>query len=293
MYAEGVIFEDEEVSVIFQIREWDDVITRALDEDRGNGDVTTRATISEETNCSGRFLAKESGVICGLPVLVRTYALIDERIQVDCRVADGDTVLAGSVIAQISGPARGILTGERVALNFIRHLSGIATRTRAAVQAVQGTRTRITDTRKTTPGLRSLEKYAVRMGGGVNHRFNLADGILIKDNHIRAAGGIRQAVERARQAAPHMLKIEVETETAGQIDEALQAGADIIMLDNMSLDEMALAVKQIGGRAVVEASGNMGDKDLKAVAATGVDLISIGALTHSVQALDISLRFDL
>ena len=274
------------------IIEWDDVIQRALSEDIGQGDVTTRAAIPAEATSSGVFLAKESGVVCGLPVLARVFALIDERIEVRARMADGDPVQPGIVIAAISGPAQGILTGERVALNFIRHLSGIATRTQQAVQAVQGTRARITDTRKTTPGLRSLEKYAVRMGGGVNHRFNLADGILIKDNHIRAAGGIREAVDRARLLAPHMLKIEVETETGGQVEEALQAGVDIIMLDNMSLAEMAAAVRFIGGRAIVEASGNMGDQDLKAVAATGVDLISIGALTHSVRALDISLRFS-
>ncbi|MBP8989536.1 MAG: carboxylating nicotinate-nucleotide diphosphorylase, partial [Clostridia bacterium] len=170
--------------------------------------------------------------------------------------------------------------------------SGIATQTRLAVQAVEGTKARITDTRKTTPGLRSIEKYAVRTGGGTNHRFNLSDGILIKDNHIRAAGGIKQAVDRARKGGSHLLKIEVETETIEQIEEALEAGADVIMLDNMSLLQMAEAVRLIAGRAIVEASGNMADQDLRAVAETGVDLISIGALTHSVRALDISLKFE-
>lgn len=290
--AAGQAKQRHGVSDIYQVYEWDPLLIRAIEEDTGSGDVTTRATIPADAVCSGRFLAREEGVICGLPLLARIFALIDPHIQVEFAVSDGDYVPAGCVIARIAGPARGVLTGERVALNFIRHLSGIASRTYAAVQSVRGTTARITDTRKTTPGLRSLEKQAVRMGGGVNHRFNLADGILIKDNHIRAAGGIRQAVERARQSAPHMLKIEVETETIEQVDEALLAGADIIMLDNMSLEAMTMAVSRIDGRAVVEASGTMGDKDLAAVAATGVDLISIGALTHSVRALDISLRFD-
>jgi len=208
------------------------------------------------------------------------------------KAQDGDWLKAGDIITRIAGPAHSILTGERVSLNFLQHLSGIATRTRLTVQQVAGTKAVITDTRKTTPGLRSLEKYAVRTGGGSNHRYNLADGILIKDNHISAAGGIRQAITQARKRAHHLLKIEVEVENFAQIEEALQNGADIIMLDNMSLDDMAIAVRMIAGKALVEASGNMGDKELRAVAQTGVDLISIGALTHSVQALDISLRFD-
>ncbi len=179
-----------------------------------------------------------------------------------------------------------------MALNFLQHLSGIATRTRAAVDAVQGTGARITDTRKTTPGLRVLEKYAVRSGGGTNHRFNLADGVLIKDKHIRAAGGITNAVAAAKRLAPHTLRIEVEVEDLAMLEEAITCGADIVMLDNMGLDEMEKAVRAANGRALIEASGNMGDRDLAAVARTGVDLISIGALTHSVRALDISLRFD-
>ena len=206
---------------------------------------------------------------------------------------DGDKAEAGSVIAEIKGPSRAILTGERTALNFIQHLSGIATQTNAAVKSVSGTNTQIVDTRlKRLPVLRVLEKYAVQCGGGKNHRFGLSDGVLIKDNHIVAAGGIKQAVDKARQTAPHTLKIEVETESIAQIDEALNAGADIIMLDNMTnLNRCPSAVKHIKGRALTEASGNMGNKDLKAVAETGVNFISIGALTHSVKALDISLRF--
>jgi nicotinate-nucleotide pyrophosphorylase (carboxylating) len=269
----------------------DEIIKRALEEDIGSGDITTLATVSQDRQTEGLFIAKEEGVVCGLPVLKRVYETLDASIKIECIANEGDLVQKGDVIARISGNAQNILTGERVALNFLQRLSGIATRTRWAVREIAGTKAVITDTRKTTPGLRFLEKYAVRIGGGSNHRFNLADGILIKDNHISAAGGIRQAVALARKAAPHMLKIEVETENFAQIEEALQSGADIIMLDNMGIENMKQAVSMIGGRALVEASGNMGDKDLLAVAQTGVDIISIGALTHTVRAMDISLRF--
>lgn len=269
----------------------DEIVSRALREDIGNGDITTLSTVDEDRQVRGWFIAKEPGVVCGLPVLRRTFELIDPSVQLECRVREGAPVGAGEVLAEISGRARSILTGERVALNFLQRLSGIATKTRLAVEQVAGTAAVISDTRKTTPGLRMLEKYAVRIGGGSNHRFNLADGILIKDNHISAAGGIREAVTRARGRASHMLKIEVEAESFEQIREALECGADIIMLDNMRLSDMAEAVRMIGGRALVEASGNMGDRDLRAVAQTGVDIISIGALTHTVRAMDISLRF--
>jgi len=273
-------------------RKWDELILVALNEDIGSGDVTTLSTVPPDADASGVFLAKEAGVICGLSICSRTFALLDPRIRIKSRVQEGAWVEANEVLAVIEGPSQGILMGERVSLNFLRHLSGIATQTRLAVQAVEGTKAHISDTRKTTPGLRSIEKYAVRTGGGTNHRFNLSDGILIKDNHIRAAGGIKQAVDRARKGGSHLLKIEVETETIEQIEEALEAGADVIMLDNMSLLQMAEAVRLIAGRAIVEASGNMADQDLRAVAETGVDLISIGALTHSVRALDISLKFE-
>jgi nicotinate-nucleotide pyrophosphorylase (carboxylating) len=269
----------------------DEIISRALREDIGNGDITTLSTVDEDRRIRGSFIAKESGVVCGLPVLRRTFEQIDPTVQLECRVREGASVGRGDVIAEISGRAQSILTGERVALNFLQRRSGIATRTRQAVDQVAGTRAVIADTRKTTPGLRILEKYAVRIGGGSNHRFNLADGILIKDNHISAAGGIREAVARARSRASHMLKIEVEVESFEQIREALECGADIIMLDNMSLSDMAEAVRMIGGRALVEASGNMGERDLLSVAQTGVDIISIGALTHTIRAMDISLRF--
>ena len=192
----------------------------------------------------------------------------------------------------IDGPARSILTGERVALNFLQRLSAIATKTAQAVEQTAGTQAQIVDTRKTTPGLRVLEKYAVRVGGGANHRFNLSDGVLIKDNHIQAAGSITRAVSAARANAPHTLKIEVEVESQDMIAEALSAGADIIMLDNMSQAEIEAAVSQINGQALIEISGNMGERDLASLAKTGIDLISIGALTHTVKAMDISLRFD-
>jgi nicotinate-nucleotide pyrophosphorylase (carboxylating) len=270
----------------------DELIRTALREDIGTGDITTLATIPADKEIRGLFLAKESGVICGLPVVERVFAHMDPEIRLQSGKKDGESVSRGEFFAEVSGPARGILTGERVALNFLQRLSGIATRTRSCVEAVKGTGAKITDPRKTTPGLRVLEKYAVQMGGGSNHRMGLSDGILIKDNHIMAAGGIAAAVEARGKLAPHTLKIDVEVESIPMIEEALSCGADIIMLDNMALEEMAQAVRLIGGRALVEASGNMGDRDLRAVAETGVDFISIGALTHSVKALDISLRFQ-
>ena len=271
----------------------DALIDRAIAEDYGTGDITTLCTVPEDKEISGRFIAKEPGVVCGLFVVERVFNKLDAAISLRAYVKDGDAVAVGAVLAEVYGNARAVLVGERTALNFLQRLSGIATRTAEAVKAVEGTKARITDTRKTTPGLRVLEKYAVRTGGGSNHRFNLSDGILIKDNHITAAGGITPAVQSARRNAPHTLKIEVEVESLEMLAEALAAGADIIMLDNMDLPQMAEAVKRVGGRALVEASGNMGDKDLRLVAKTGVDLISIGALTHTVRAMDISLRFEL
>lgn len=269
----------------------DDLIRRSLAEDIGSGDITTLATVSPEKQIEGVLIAKESGVICGMPIAKRVFSQIDPAINLSTFVDEGEWVEQGMIIGAIEGPAQGILTGERVALNFLQRLSGIATRTRSCVEAVQGTKVRITDTRKTTPGLRVVEKYAVTCGGGSNHRFNLADGVLIKDNHIKAAGGITAAVAAARHWASHTLKIEVEVENFVMIEEALSCQADIIMLDNMSFEDMTQAVRMIAGRALVEASGNMGEKDLAAVARTGVDLISIGALTHTVRAMDISLRF--
>lgn len=239
----------------------------------------------------GRFVAKEPGVVCGLEILTRVFSLIDPAVVVTPAVAEGDRVEAEAVIAEITGPSRAILQGERLALNLLQRLSGIATRTAEAVAQVAGTKAKVCDTRKTTPGLRALEKYAVRVGGGSNHRFGLFDGALIKDNHIVAAGGITAAVTVARGNVPHTVKIEVETANLDEVSEALAAGADIIMLDNMDLTTMTQAVRLIAGRAKTEASGNMGDRNLREIAETGVDFISIGALTHTVRAMDISLRF--
>ncbi|MDK2811346.1 MAG: hypothetical protein PWR27_2055 [Petroclostridium sp.] len=270
----------------------DEIISKALSEDIGTGDITTASTIPKDQKISGKFIAKEAGVICGLEVVKKVFEKIDREIIMIPHVTDGERVNKGDLIAEIKGPAVGVLTGERVALNFLQRLSGISTKTAQLLEEVKGTKAKITDTRKTTPGLRVLEKYAVRVGGGVNHRFNLSDGILIKDNHIKAAGSITNAIAAARKNAPHTLKIEVEVESMEQIEEALEAGADIIMLDNMGTEEMKKAVARINGRALVEASGNMGEKDLREVADTGVDLISVGALTHTVKAMDISLRFE-
>lgn len=267
------------------------LVRAALAEDIGAGDITTLSTIPEEMTASGSFIAKQDGVICGLDVVRAVFAAVDGRTAFTPDVYDGDRVKQGDIIATVSGFAASLLTAERVALNFLQHLSGIATHTAACVAKVAGTKAKITDTRKTAPGLRVLEKYAVKVGGGSNHRFNLADGVLIKDNHIKAAGGITAAVRAARANAPHTLKIEVEVENEEMLREALAVKADIIMLDNMDLQQMADAVRIVDGRALTEASGNMDQRDLAQVAATGVDLISIGALTHSVKAMDISLRF--
>lgn len=269
----------------------DELLVAALKEDVGTGDITTLSCIPAGNNSVGRFLAKESGVICGLDIAKRVFELVDSSVVFKASVTDGDVVEKGQYFAEVSGSSRSILTGERVALNLMQRLSGTATATAKAVEQVKGTKARIVDTRKSTPGLRVLEKYAVRVGGGHNHRFNLADGVLIKDNHIAAAGGIANAINAARNAVPHVMKIEVETESLQQVQQALDAGADIIMLDNMSNEMMSEAVKLIAGRAITEASGNMGEKKLSDVAATGVDIISIGALTHSVKAMDISLKF--
>ena len=269
----------------------DDFLRRALAEDLGPGDITTDACVPSRTRAQGRFLTKEQGVICGMDILCRVFALLDSAVTVTPHVTDGDWVDAGTVIAEIHGPARSILSGERLALNLLCHLSGIATKTAEAVAGVAGTKANICDTRKTTPGLRALEKYAVKTGGGKNHRFGLFDGVLIKDNHIVAAGGISAAISAARATVPHTIRIEVETENLAQVAEAIEAGADIIMLDNMDLPTMTAAVRLVAGCALTEASGNMGDKDLGAVAETGVDFISIGALTHTVRTLDISLKF--
>ncbi len=278
---------------LFNNPQVDSIIELALNEDIGTGDITTLSTIPADKIANGRFIAKEDMVICGIDLADYIFAKVDKTIEFKANFKDGDKVSKGDVIATVSGNAQNVLTGERTALNFMQRLTGIASRTAAAVAEVEGTNAKVTDTRKTTPGMRVLEKYAVRMGGGTNHRFNLADGVLIKDNHIAVSGGIKNAVENARNTIPHTLKIEVEVETKEQLRDALEAGADIIMLDNMSNEMMAECVKIVDGRALVEASGNMGEKSLSDVAATGVDIISIGALTHTVKAADISLKFTI
>ncbi|MDD2268502.1 MAG: carboxylating nicotinate-nucleotide diphosphorylase [Eubacteriales bacterium] len=274
-------------------RHIDKIVLAAFEEDIGTGDITTNTTIPEGRLASGKFIAKEAGVICGMDVVARTFFLADDKIRFEAFVKDGDRVEKGDVIAEINGPAAGILVGERTALNLLQRMSGIATRTAEAVEKIKRTKAKIADTRKTMPMLRVFDKFAVRVGGGSNHRFNLADGILIKDNHIAASGSITAAVNAAKQGAPHTLKVEVEVETFEQLNEALEAGADIIMLDNMTNEMMKKAVEITAGRAKLEASGNMGEKDLREVAETGVDIISIGALTHSVKALDISLKLKM
>ena len=271
----------------------DKIILRSFDEDMPNGDITTEYTVPKGTAAEGRFITKESGVLCGTEIAKRVFELAGGNVELTFFYQDGDIINKGDKIADISGDAHTILSGERTALNLMQRASGIATAARKAAECVKGTRARITDTRKTMPLLRVIDKYAVTVGGAVNHRYSLSDGILIKDNHIAAAGEIKNAVKAAKEHAPHTLKVEVETEDLSQVKEALDAGADIIMLDNMTNEQMTEAVKLINGKALTEASGNMGEKDLLSVAKTGVDLISIGALTHSVKALDISLKLKL
>jgi nicotinate-nucleotide pyrophosphorylase (carboxylating) len=275
------------------IRAVDRIVEAALDEDIGYCDLTTEAVVSPDRRAVGDFIAESSGIICGLVVAQRVFRMIDEGVVFEPLVSDGDAVSKGDVFARVTGSARSILKAERVSLNFLQHMSGIATLTRTAVEKVRRFGTIVTDTRKTTPGLRTLQKYAVRCGGARNHRFGLFDGILIKDNHIAVAGSIAVAVKAARSRAPHPLRIEIEVETQSQVEEALEAGADIIMLDNMSLDGMADMVKLIGGRALVEASGRITCDRIEAVAALGVDIISMGCLTHSSTSLDLSLDIRL
>jgi nicotinate-nucleotide pyrophosphorylase (carboxylating) len=267
----------------------DDKITSWLKEDMNYCDITTDSLVSSDSVSSGEFLAKKEGVIAGLEVMRRVFFKLDPSVEVQCTVCDGDKVKAGQIIALINGNTRSILKGERLALNLLQRLSGIATKTSAYVDLVKDLGTRIVDTRKTTPGMRELEKYAVRMGGGHNHRFNLSDAVLIKDNHIAACGSIKEAVKRAKDRVSHTTKIEVEVEDLSQLEEALEAGAHIIMLDNMAIETMKEAVRITNGRAVLEASGNINLSTVRGVAETGVDLISVGAITHSAKALDISL----
>ncbi|MGH6849225.1 MAG: carboxylating nicotinate-nucleotide diphosphorylase [Methylocella sp.] len=269
------------------------LVRGALLEDLGRaGDLTTDAVVPAGLAARAALVAREPGVAAGLDLAKLAFELIDPNIAVQVECEDGAIVTPGGVIARVSGPARGILTAERTALNFLGRLSGIASATASVVAAVLGTKAKIVCTRKTTPGLRAVEKYAVRAGGGANHRFGLDDAILIKDNHIAIAGGIARALRRARAAAGHLVKIEVEIDNLDQIKEALGEGADVMLLDNMSLDWLAKAVATIDGHAITEASGRITLESAPAIAATGVDLISIGWLTHSAPVLDIGLDFE-
>src|SRR5215208_944337 len=268
----------------------------ALAEDIDGGDVTSMLTVAAGRQARGKLLAKAAGVISGLGVADEVFRRVNPSIVFTPLVADGDTVAEMTPIATIEGPARSLLAGERVALNLLQRLSGVATLTARYVEAVRNTKARIVDTRKTTPGLRALEKAAVRHGGGHNHRFGLTDGVLVKDNHLAAVGGpdrVARAVALARQGAPHTVRIEIEVTTLDELAQALEAGADIVLLDNMDLPALREAVVMTGGRALLEASGGVTLESVAEIAATGVDLISVGALTHSAPALDISLELDL
>ena len=271
----------------------EDVIKSALKEDINYIDVTTDYLIDENATTTARFVAKSDGVLCGLDVALTVFKMLDDSITFEILKNDGDKLNKGDIICRMSGNTRALLKGERTALNLIQHMSGIATATNKCVELVKGTNASVVDTRKTLPGLRALQKYAVTCGGGKNHRYNLSDAAMLKDNHIDAYGSITNAVNALRKKAGHMLKIEVETRSLDDLREALAVGADVIMLDNMDCPTMAEAVKINAGRAKLEASGNITLENIAEVAKTGVDIISLGALTHSVKAFDISMRIDL
>lgn len=268
------------------------IVRTALEEDIGLGDMTTEVTVAPGTVARAELVAKEDFVLAGIDVAAKVFAILDPEVAFEKLLEDGQKVQRGDVLAWIKGPAAKLLQGERVALNLLQRMSGIATMTATFVTEVEGTNATIVDTRKTVPGLRALDKYSVRMGGGRNHRIGLFDGVLIKENHVAAAGGIEVAITRARQKLPHTLKIEIETRDLDEVGQALEAGADIIMLDNMTLDEMLEATRLIDGRALVEASGGVNLETVRGIAETGVDIISVGALTHSVRGADISMLFD-
>ncbi|HET6322202.1 MAG TPA: carboxylating nicotinate-nucleotide diphosphorylase [Hyphomicrobium sp.] len=268
-------------------------VAESLAEDLGlGGDITTEATIPAGTRASAVIAARKAGTVAGVQLAKAAFKMLDPFVEFETVVGDGGKVEAGAIIARVSGDARALLTAERTALNFLGHMSGIATLTARYVEAVSGTGARIIDTRKTTPGLRALEKFAVRCGGGVNHRFGLFDAVLIKDNHIEAAGGIGPALERARRHAGHMVKVEIEVTSLDELDDALKLAPDAVLLDNMPPDLLKAAVAEVAGRVITEASGGVTLETVRAVAETGVDLISVGALTHSAPVLDIGLDFN-
>lgn len=268
----------------------DKLIMQALEEDITSEDISTNAVMQKEQMGEVDLICKEDGVIAGLWVFERVFTLLDPNVTVSLSVKDGDEVKKGQKMGTVAGDIRVLLSGERTALNYLQRMSGIATYTRSVAKLLEGSKTKLLDTRKTTPNLRIFEKYAVRVGGGYNHRYNLSDGVLLKDNHIGAAGSVRKAVEMAREYAPFVRKIEIETENLDMVREAVEAGADIIMLDNMSPEMMRDAVAYIDGRAKTECSGNVTKENVAQLAAVGVDYISSGALTHSAPILDISLK---
>lgn len=268
----------------------DSLIKTAIKEDINYIDVSADILIPEDQRNDSYFIAKDDGILCGLDCAMRVFSLLDETFEFNALKKDGDKVKKGDIIVEFNGKTRELLKGERTALNIIQHMSGIATATSKAVELCKGTKASVADTRKTLPGLRALQKYAVACGGGRNHRFNLSDGAMLKDNHIDAGGGIIPAVETLRLKLGHMVKIEVETRNEDEVRQAVSAGADVIMLDNMTCEQMAKAVRIIDGKALTEASGNITLENIAEVAKTGVDIISLGALTHSVKAFDISMK---
>ncbi len=270
----------------------DDVIKNAIKEDINYIDEATAFVIPEDSVTSARFVSKADGVLCGIEIAARVFTLLDPKVEVELLKKDGDEIKKGDLIARFKGKTQALLMGERTALNLVQHLSGVATQTHTAVKLTEGTGVSIADTRKTLPGLRAMQKYAVMCGGGKNHRFNLSDAAMLKDNHIDAGGGILKTVEKLRRHIGHTVKIEVETRTLDEVKEAVEAKADIIMLDNMTAGETAECVKYIDGRALTEASGNITLENIREKAQCGVDIISMGSLTHSVTAFDISMRID-
>ena len=269
----------------------DKYIRMALEEDINSEDVSTNAVMPRYQLGTVDLICKQDGIIAGLDVFARAFQLLDEKIEIAFHAADGDAVKKGQLLATVTGDIRVLLSAERTALNYLQRMSGIATYTNAVAKLLAGTKTTLLDTRKTTPCMRVFEKYAVTVGGGSNHRYNLSDGVMLKDNHIGAAGGVKEAIAAAKAYAPFVRKIEVETETLDMVREAVEAGADIIMLDNFETEQMREAVKRTNGKALLEVSGNVTDKTLREFAETGVDFISVGALTKHVQALDLSMRF--
>lgn len=268
----------------------DPIILKALDEDITDVDVSTKILGSGKTLATVELIAKQDGVLSGMVVFERVFKILNDKVSIDWIKGDGDSFTEGQLLAKVHGDVETLLTAERVALNFLQRMSGIATATQKMVKRLSGSNIKLMDTRKTTPGLRILEKYSVRVGGGNNHRYNLSDMIMLKDNHINAAGGVKEAIKLAQERSPYIKKIEVETETLEMVKEAVAAGADIIMLDNMSVDEMREAIDLIGGRAIVEASGNLNAENIEKLKSFDIDYVSSGAITHSAGIIDLSMK---